>query len=213
MPPSIEPGGLEGARLRARFALVCSGALEPSTEPEAAFEADRIDFACVLATALSERAAGLGPLPDRLGLARASLRALAARYFPAVALPDLDVERAPVAADQQALSMLIRWRGDAASEQSAWWADVIARRALCQRHLWEDLGLPGRPALTALMNRRFPRLVALNAQNMRWKKFFYRQICADSAFSLCLSPSCDECLEKADCFAPDDAPSSAAGRA
>lgn len=71
------------------------------------------------------------------------------------------------------------------------------------RHLWEDLGLPSRPALTALMGRHFPRAVALNDRNMRWKKFFYRQICADAAFSLCLSPSCDDCPERRDCFAPD----------
>ncbi|MEF2070893.1 nitrogen fixation protein NifQ [Consotaella aegiceratis] len=170
-------------------------------------EDDQRDFACMLAIALAERDAGLGSLPDRLGLDRASFNALAAAYFPDRDLPDLDVERADPPADQTSLALLMRWRGGANSRESVWFSDILARRAMEPRHLWEDLGLPERPRLTALMKRRFPRLVQLNNQNMRWKKFFYRQICADAAFSLCLAPSCDECADKPICFAPSDDPS------
>lgn len=187
MPPSIE------------LAELLSG--DPVSD--AACE-DRVDFACLLIQALAERAAGKGALPDLLGLGRGDLAALAARYFPAVALPDLELERGPVPADQASVAMLIRWRGRPASAEAAWLADIIARRAMERRHLWEDLGLPSRPALGALMARHFPALVAANSQGMRWKKFFYRQICSEAAFALCLSPSCDDCPERADCFPPSE---------
>lgn len=165
---------------------------------------DRADFACVMVQALAERAEGRGALPDLLGLQRADLAGLVARHFPGTRLPDLEVERGPVGKDQESLELLIRWRGRPAGEESLWLAKIIARRAMERRHLWEDLGLPSRAALGALMARHFPALVAANSQGMRWKKFFYRQICSDTAFALCLSPSCDDCLERADCFPPKE---------
>jgi nitrogen fixation protein NifQ len=191
MPPWIDAAG--GAPGRRHALLATPG-------PD---DADRADLACVVGLALHEKALGKGTLPDLLGLDRGALNGLAARWFPQAQLPDLDLQRAAPPPDQAAVAMLLRWRGGARSAESLWFADIIARRAMETRHLWEDLGLPSRPALTALMGRHFPRAVALNAPNMRWKKFFYRQICADAAFSLCLSPSCDECPEKAACFAPE----------
>lgn len=217
MPPPIESapiasGMAHAEQVRMRFALLCSadhagGLPAPLADGEdkAAFEADRIDLACIIAAALAERSVGEGCLPDRLGLDTLPLRALNRRFFPGIELPDLDAPRTQPLADQKALAMLIRWRGGAVRPESGWFADILARRALCPRHLWEDLGLPNRAALTALIARHFPRLVALNAQNMRWKKFFYRQICSDTGFSLCLSPSCDECEERTECFPPGEA--------
>lgn len=173
--------------------------------PAAALPADpdRTDLACVLGLALAQRAGGGGRLPDLLGLARADLDALARRHFPGAALPDPEAERAAVPEDQAAVARLIRERGAPAGPQSLWLADIIARRAMEPRHLWEDLGLPERPALTALMRRHFPGLVARNDRNMRWKKFFYRELCADEGFLLCLSPTCEACPERPACFPPE----------
>lgn len=164
----------------------------------------RFDFACLTAQALVERAQGRGRLPDLLGLERGALNALADRYFPNALLPDLDRDRAAPPADQTAVATLLRWRGGAEREEGVWLADMLARRAMEPRHLWEDCGLPARPALTAMITRLLPRMAALNTANMRWKKFFYRQICSDQAFSLCVAPSCGECPERDDCFAPED---------
>lgn len=161
------------------------------------------DFACILGFALQERERGLGTLPERLGLQPAQLADLAETWFPGATLPDLD---APVPArlpDQEAIALLLLWRGGARCAESHWLAAIIGRRALESRHLWEDLGLPNRRALNDLMRRHFPAIHAANAQNMRWKKFFYRQICADTDFALCLSPTCDACEERPTCFAPD----------
>nr|WP_318381714.1 nitrogen fixation protein NifQ [uncultured Enterobacter sp.] len=81
---------------------------------------------------------------------------------------------------------------------------VIASTSLAFNHLWQDLGLASRAELRELMSTCFPQLVTLNQQNMRWKKFFYRQRCLQNEGEIvCLSPSCDECCEKAICFASD----------
>lgn len=110
MPPwSNAAGGVAGRR---RALLAAPGAC--------AEDEDRADLACVLALALHERAAGKGTLPDLLGLDRAVLHGLAARWFPAAQLPDLDVARAAPPPDQAAVSMLLRWRGGAQSAESLW---------------------------------------------------------------------------------------------
>lgn len=86
-------------------------------------------------------------------------------------------------------------------------ARAVARRialaTLGDRHLWEDLGLPSRAALSLLMQRHFPDLVAKNAAGMRWKKFIHRQLCEQAEVLICRSPSCTVCDEQAVCFAPE----------
>ena len=47
------------------------------------------------------------------------------------------------------------------------------------------------------MTRHFPRMRALNHGDMRWKKFFYRQICTDPGLAL-------TCEEHDTCFAPEE---------
>ncbi len=79
-------------------------------------------------------------------------------------------------------------------------ADILAAAALGFNHLWEDLGLASRPDLRRLMTDCFPSLERLNAQQMRWKKFFYRQLCQAGGEYVCRAPSCDECPERAACF-------------
>lgn len=90
------------------------------------------------------------------------------------------------------------------AEQSRDLAYLIARASLGDRHLWEDLGLASRAELAGLMNHHFPRLVELNAQGMRWKKFLYRQLCIQHEILICRSPSCSTCEEQRHCFAPED---------
>ena len=161
------------------------------------------DFCCIVDHALAERDEGLGPLTERLGLSGAQIARLRDRYLPLAALPDLQLPAPVLTDDQKAIATLILWRGWTDSDEARWLSAILARRAMERRHLWEDMGLASRTALSGLIARHLPGLAAANAQNMRWKKFFYRQICSDAAFSLCLTPSCDDCPERADCFAPD----------
>jgi nitrogen fixation protein NifQ len=82
---------------------------------------------------------------------------------------------------------------------------LIAIAALGYGHLWQDLGLSSREELRELMQDCFPELVRMNQHNMRWKKFFYRQLClADVGDIICRSPSCQDCHEQESCFAPED---------
>lgn len=85
-----------------------------------------------------------------------------------------------------------------------WLARIIARRALGSRHLWEDMGLRRRAELGQVMARHFAPLADANP-GMRWKKFFYRQLCEQEGVLLCKAPNCEVCEDYALCFAPEEA--------
>ena len=82
---------------------------------------------------------------------------------------------------------------------------TLACATLGDRHLWQDLGLPSREALSALIADAFPALAALNSQNMKWKKFFYRQLCEREAILICKSPTCGDCSDHGLCFGAEQA--------
>lgn len=77
---------------------------------------------------------------------------------------------------------------------------VLASACLGSQHLWRDLGMPERPRLTALFRDYFPLLHAKNVNNMRWKRFMYRQLCENGGDYVCRSPSCEECASYSECF-------------
>ena len=81
---------------------------------------------------------------------------------------------------------------------------ILATASMGFKHLWEDLGLDSRAQLRNLMLDCFPQLVALNQHDMRWKKFFYRQLCEQAGSYVCRAPSCDVCPERALCFTTDE---------
>lgn len=81
---------------------------------------------------------------------------------------------------------------------------LIATASMGFNHLWEDLGLDSRAQLRELMTACFPELVLMNDLNLRWKKFFYRQLCAAGGNYLCRAPSCHVCYERAQCMAPEE---------
>ncbi|WP_413699043.1 nitrogen fixation protein NifQ [Psychromonas sp. KJ10-10] len=80
-------------------------------------------------------------------------------------------------------------------------AMLIACACLTNSHLWSSLGLSDRSQLGALIKYNFPKLHALNTENMRWKRFFYRQLCQQGGDFICKAPSCGECKSYAECFA------------
>lgn len=79
-------------------------------------------------------------------------------------------------------------------------AEVIALASLGDNHLWQDLQLESRAELSALFEQHFPRLAARNTQNMKWKKFLYKQLCEREEVFICKSPSCAVCTDHALCF-------------
>lgn len=89
------------------------------------------------------------------------------------------------------------------SEALRWLCHAIATASLGNNHLWQDMGLPSRAVLTHLMDTCFPALSARNVGDMKWKKFFYRQICERAGILICKSPNCCVCSDYEVCFGPE----------
>ncbi len=100
------------------------------------------------------------------------------------------------------LTLLLEHAADR-SQASVALARWIAFSCMGGNHLWEDLGLSDRPELGRLMADRFPGLHRLNHGNMRWKKFFYRQLCERAQVTACRAPTCNACSEIGLCFGPE----------
>ena len=165
---------------------------------------DRHVFACILAHGAAEP----GPLTAAVGLDRAQLACLVERYFPDAgwliagtlhgtgedALEEPDLRR-----------LLVDNATRAGAAEAAWLAAMVARRSLRTGHLWQDLGLTSRADLSGLLTRHFAPLAARNVRDMKWKKFFYRELCQLEGINLCKSPICDDCSDFAACFGPEEA--------
>jgi nitrogen fixation protein NifQ len=82
-------------------------------------------------------------------------------------------------------------------------AIVVATGCLSPSHLWKTLGFSNRQELYDFLNHNFPSLVELNDKNMRWKRFFYLQLCNNGGDYVCRSPSCDTCTSYNECFVTD----------
>jgi nitrogen fixation protein NifQ len=163
----------------------------------------------VLASALVH-AAGEAPRPitESLGLAKAQLLALIDTYF-ATSQRDFRRLRWQRTAGEDALEepdlrrLLIEHRSHGIIEEE-WLAAIIARRSLKSNHLWQDLGLANRGELSRLMQRHFGPLARRNSGDMKWKKFFYRELCARDGVVVCRAPNCNVCDDAAVCFGPEE---------
>lgn len=80
---------------------------------------------------------------------------------------------------------------------------ALACACLGANHLWQDLRLPSRRELSALLGYWYPRLAAKNVHDMKWKKFFYKQLCEREGLFVCKAPSCGVCTDYAHCFGPE----------
>ncbi len=170
-------------------------------------------LAGVAATAIERFGTGLLPLP---GLGAAATHAMFSRWFPgADALLRLDwarldgAERAEPRRDEiDDLVALLRDHASAAAGPSVA-SDAVAYALACASlgndHLWQDLHLPSRRELSALIGHWFPALAMRNTQDMKWKKFFYKQLCEREELFICKAPSCGVCTDHALCFGPEDA--------
>ncbi|WP_207143685.1 nitrogen fixation protein NifQ [Ectothiorhodospira shaposhnikovii] len=159
----------------------------------------------LLACLLSAWVGGRGVLPAHMGLSGAEYREMLGRHFPGLtlnppALEPVEIQRLDERRDLQQL-LLSHRRGQDPSE--VWLAAIVAAACMGPDHLWQDLGLRDRDQLTRLMRDNFPGLVELNAQDMKWKKFLYRQLCLAEDILICRSPSCEVCQDHSVCFGPE----------
>lgn len=145
-----------------------------------------------------------GRLPWIRGLSDARFKKLLNEYFLTQALSN-ESQAVPTGMDEfdDLARLLLEHRAEP-SEQLAWLALAVASAALGENHLWQDMGLPSRKVLSTLMTQCFPTLAAKNTGDMKWKKFFYRELCERAEVPICKSPHCAECCDYAICFGKED---------
>lgn len=187
----------------ARYAAL--RAAQPSQECDDARFDDHV-FACIVSAAQTESAANKTALAGALGVAGREAAQLFAERFPGEAAPFCLTQSAPLQLfdEEKLLRDLLEQHRAPDSAAALWLIPLVARRAMRDDHLWQDLGLTNRDELNRLLQRHFPALHARNVNNMRWKKFFYRQICEMEGFSLCSAPHCSVCVDFASCFGEED---------
>ena len=156
----------------------------------------------VLASLLAGRLCGEGVLPASLGLPETELDNLWNAYFPGPrpALPDQAVEDIP---ERQDLVAILLEHRAGRFPSDIWLAFIVAVACAGRGHLWQDLGLADRGELSHLLFHAFPALARQNSGDMKWKKFLYRHYCARDGIYVCPAPSCGECADHAQCFAPE----------
>lgn len=161
--------------------------------------------AAILSVSFAEAHQGGIAFTEACGLNGAELADVFAHLFPSVAPPvSVCAPLLPLPEEEAALRALLTRGATAGSRFRRYLAAMIARRAQRHNHLWQDLGFENRAMLGRLMDRHFAALARANQADMKWKKFFSRQLCADADFALCVAPSCDRCKDYDDCFGAEE---------
>jgi len=156
----------------------------------------------LLASLLAGRLLNQGVLSATLGLPDAAFQTLWHDYFPGAHLNLTDGPGEVIAELEDLLNLLLEYRAGV-FDSGVWLAHIVAYSCCGRNHLWQDLGLADRGELSTLMHAAFPGLAALNVGDMKWKKFIYRHYCAREGIYVCPAPSCGECADHAQCFAPE----------
>lgn len=162
----------------------------------------------ILARMVATWATGGGALPDWWGLSPVAFHSLLSLHYPGFepdSLPNpgraLDDSRQ---AETIELEQLLLQGSTADEPEAELIAGVVAAACLGSDHLWQDLGVWNRADLSDLLTLYFPRLAARNTTDMKWKKFFYKQLCQAEGIHTCLAPSCEVCIDYQACFGPED---------
>ncbi len=156
---------------------------------------------------LASQRAGQGAMPQRLGLDPQAWRAMMGRFFPTIAPESMINATASLDRDRlderEELRALFLAHVESPTREHDWFATILATGCLGDDHLWQDLGLWSRKDLSGLINQCFPALAARNVADMKWKRFFYKQLCNQEGIYTCRAPSCEVCADYAVCFGPE----------
>jgi nitrogen fixation protein NifQ len=182
--------------------------LMDSPRPDQIHNEDRHLFACLLAIAARE------PYDTAvaLGLMESDLESIFKTYFPAIDRSALEPHEEPATdspreRNPEVLSILLAHlplnAGGRSLHTATWLAYIIATRTEHPGHLWVAMGLFERPQLSAAIHRHLPTLAKSNNQNMRWKRFLYKQVCDRNGGMMCKTPDCGLCSDYALCFASE----------
>ena len=149
--------------------------------------------------------AGLGALPHGLGLEKDDFYQLVNYYFPSLIIGfgapskmTFDESRLP---EREELERLLGNHQDKSQAVGDLWLKVLVAGLNGSDHLWEDMGFDHRGELSKFITDFFPQLSIKNTQNMKWKKFVYKQMCiAEEIGYTCRAPSCEVCADYDQCF-------------
>ena len=141
------------------------------------------------------------------GLSETCFQTLLKEYFSDLACANGDTDQRSARHNDydefdELVELLLDHRAES-NEQERWLAYAIATASMGENHLWQDMGLPSRKVLSELMSTHFPTLAAKNIGDMKWKKFFYRQLCERAGVPICKSPHCADCCDYRICFGPE----------
>ncbi len=138
------------------------------------------------------------------GLSESCFQKMLQAFFSGLACSNGDGLMSPAEFDEfdEIVELLLEHRATS-GEQEGWLAYAVASAAMGDNHLWQDMGLPSRAVLSRLMQTHFPALAAKNSGDMKWKKFFYRQLCERAGVPICKSPHCADCCDYRICFGPE----------
>jgi nitrogen fixation protein NifQ len=162
-------------------------------------------LACMLATYYSDG----GVMPAGLGLDPEDFTRLVEYHFPGVPLPICRPRPEPqwdprLAEEKEELEKLMLIYRAGVDPAEVWLSRIVATGCMGSNHLWQDLGLWSRHMLSELLVRNFPELAAKNDRDMKWKKFFYKQLCIQEGIYICRAPSCEQCTDYPNCFGPEE---------
>ncbi|MET0064312.1 MAG: nitrogen fixation protein NifQ [Candidatus Thiodiazotropha endolucinida] len=160
-----------------------------------------------LARILASWMVGEGAMPEWLGMDECEFWRMMQHHFPNLDTSEMlgigsavDQERG---AEMDDLRKLLLASRTTHSQSETWMTDIVIAGCLGSDHLWQDLGLWERSELTRLMLENFRPLAIRNTQDMKWKKFLYKQLCETEGIYTCRAPSCEVCADYATCFGPE----------
>ena len=166
-----------------------------------------MELADLVARMLASQVTNTGDMPRWLGLSRVEFTSMMRLLFPTADTgqfdhygKELDIARSD---EHDELRQLFLSHADADPRINEWVADILVAGCMGGDHLWQDLGLWSRKDLTALIRTAFTPLADKNVQDMKWKKFFYKQLCVQEGVYTCRAPSCQVCPDYQECFGPE----------
>ncbi|MES2258943.1 MAG: nitrogen fixation protein NifQ [Pseudomonadota bacterium] len=164
----------------------------------------------VITNVLRHAHEGVLPLFARtLALPQQEFMALVAYCFPdhdlPVAIPEFKYAallRTTPSLFREVAALLVSYRSPDANVQHAeWLARAIAAASLGGRFLWQDLGLSGRDALSALLKQYFEPFYRRNDRDLKWKQLLYTEVGILKGNHGAPAPGCRKCEQFEVCYA------------
>jgi nitrogen fixation protein NifQ len=176
-----------------------------SPAPSSVAAGDRLLFASLLTVAVQDNCS----VEAALGLSAEQLDHLLSHYFPAFPRQQFVTDESPsvaapeISPDIEDIIFSYLPADVEMNSPALLLPRILVARSAHSGHLWVAMGLLKRPQLTAAVKRHIPALAAANNRGMRWKRFFFKQVCDRNGGNLCKTPNCGDCSDYAACFAPE----------